>query len=215
MHNLVDQRTFHKLASSGDAAGAAVERLGSVAARAADDGSRVVTFCFSDGSVDRVGDTIDPYGWDLASFRSNPVCLWAHDSGSPPIGRVLRTYISADRLMGQIQFASGDIYPFADQVYRLVKNGFINSVSVGFAPIAWEWADNRQGGIDFTQQELLEVSVVPVPANANALVQAAVKSLAQRGAALGRHEPALSVMQYAGTARDRRWYLAQALKRGI
>jgi len=215
MNKFLSREEFHALARHNAAAGAALERLGSVS-RATDDGSRVITFCFSDGSVDRVGDTIDPYGWELSAFKANPVCLWAHDSSSPPIGRVIRTYISADRLMGQVQFASADVYPFADQVYKLVKNGFINSVSVGFTPIEWEWADNRQGGIDFTRQELLEISVVPVPANSHALVESAVKSLAQRGAALAEHSTlTLSTHSFAGTARDRRWQLAQALRRGI
>jgi HK97 family phage prohead protease len=216
MHKLVDQRTFHQLASAGDAAGAAVERLGSVA-RAAKDGSRVVTFCFSDGSVDRVGDSIDPHGWDTAAFRANPVALWAHDSSSPPIGRVLRTYISNERLMGDIEFASADVYPFADQVYKLVTNRFINSVSVGFLPLEWKWAeDDDRYGINFQRQELLEISVVPVPANANALVQAAVKSLAVRGPAPAeRPTPAPSTMFFSGTAHQRRFDLVQHLKRGI
>jgi HK97 family phage prohead protease len=213
----LSQSDFHKLAERGDAANVGVEHLGR-AVRATDDGSRVVTFCFSDGSVDRVGDTINPHGWQLSGFRANPVCLWAHDSSSPPIGRVLRTYISAERLMGQVQFASGDIYPFADQVYRLVKNGFINSVSVGFQPIEWRFSDDddRQFGIDFIRQELLEISVVPVPANQNALIEAAVKSLAVRGAALAeRAEPLPSVMSFAGTARERRWALANYLKQAL
>jgi HK97 family phage prohead protease len=208
MNKFVDQRTFHKLASAGDTSGAAVEHLGSVT-RATDNGSRVVTFCFSDGSVDRVGDRIDPHGWDLTSFRSNPVCLWAHDSSSPPIGRVRRTYVANSRLMGEIQFASAETYPFADQIYRLVVDGFVNAVSVGFLPLDWKWADDDdRHGINFERQELLEISVVPVPANAHALIEA--KSW-RRGAAT----PALSTLSFAGTARQRRFDLAQHLKRGI
>jgi HK97 family phage prohead protease len=168
---------FRDLARHNAAVGAAIERLGSVS-RAAQDGSRVVTFCFTDGSRDRVGDSINPHGWQLSGFKANPVCLWAHDSSSPPIGRVRRTYVSGERLMGDIEFASAETYPFADQIYRLVVDGFVNAVSVGFLPIEWKWADDDDCfGIDFLRQELLEISVVPVPANANALVQAAVKSL--------------------------------------
>jgi HK97 family phage prohead protease len=217
MTMLFDQRQFHELAERGDAAGAAVERLGSVA-RAADDGSRIVTFCFSDGSVDRMNDRIDPRGWELSAFRQNPVCLWAHDSSSPPIGRVVRTYLAGDRLMGSVEFASAEVYPFADRVYKLVVNRFINSVSVGFLPLEWEFSDDddRNFGIDFLRQELLEISVVPVPANANALVQAAVKSLAVRGATLAeRAEAVLSTQSFSGTLRDRQWSLANALKQAL
>ena len=55
--------------------------------KAYDDGSRRVRFVFSDGSVDRMGDTIAADGWDLADFKRNPVALWAHDSSEPPIGK--------------------------------------------------------------------------------------------------------------------------------
>jgi HK97 family phage prohead protease len=215
LNKYISQTDFHALARRGDAAGAAIERLGSVA-RAADNSSRVITFCFSDGSVDRVGDTINPHGWQLSGFKANPVCLWAHDSSSPPIGRVLRTYVAGERLMGSIEFASAEVYPFADQVFKLVTNRFINSVSIGFLPIEWKWADDDDRfGIDFERQELLEISVVPVPANANALVQASVKALAVRGAALGRTEPVPSTMNYAGDAKTRRWHLARSLRKGI
>jgi hypothetical protein len=55
-----------------------------------------------------------------------------------------------------------------------------------------------------------------VPANQHALVQAAVKSLAVRGAALAeRSEPVPSVMSFSGTARDRRWGLANYLKQAL
>ena len=55
--------------------------------RGFDDSRRAVRFCFSDGSVDRVGDTVDPRGWQLAQFLKNPIALFAHDATSPPIGR--------------------------------------------------------------------------------------------------------------------------------
>jgi HK97 family phage prohead protease len=205
MPQYVDARRFRELVRDGDAAGVAVERLGSVA-RAANNGSRVITFCFSDGSTDRMNDRIDPYGWDTSAFQKNPVCLWAHDATAPPIGRVRRTYISGDRFMGDIEFASAETYPFADQIYRLVVDGFVKAVSVGFLPIEWQWADDdksRPGGINFERQELLEISVCPIPANANALVQAAVKSLARRHSAPTIRPPALSTLSYAGTLQQR------------
>jgi HK97 family phage prohead protease len=205
-YKFVDQRRFRELASLGDAAGAAVERLGSVA-RAADDDSRVVTFVFSDGTVDRMGDVIDPYGWDTSAFKKNPICLWAHDATSPPIGKVQRTYVSADRFMGDIEFASAETFPFADQIYRLVVDGFVKAVSVGFTPIEWDWADSKERptGIDFKRQELLEISVVPIPANANALIEARAKSWRRGSAVLAeRASPAPSVFSYAGTLQDRK-----------
>src|SRR5580704_5637157 len=99
MPQFVDQRRFRELAAAGDTAGAGVEHLGSVA-RATDDGSRTVRFVLSDGSIDRMGDSIDPYGWELTAFRTNPVVLFAHLSSEPPVGRMVRTFVANGRLMG-------------------------------------------------------------------------------------------------------------------
>jgi HK97 family phage prohead protease len=214
---LVDQRTFHKLASAGDTTDAAVERPARVL-RTSDEESRTVRFCLSDSSVDRMGDTIRAAGWHLAPYKANPVVLWSHMSSAPPIGRMVNVWVSGDRLLGDVRFPDAATYEFGDQVFRLIKAGYISAGSVGFWPLKFSFSDDedRQFGIDFHEQELLEFSVTPVPANANALVQAAVKSLAVRGAALAeRPTPAFSTMSFSGTARDRRYQLAQALKRGI
>jgi HK97 family phage prohead protease len=81
--------------------------------------------------------------------------------------------------MGDIEFASAETYPFADQIFRLVRGGYISAVSVGFKPVDWDFAKepSRMGGIDFKRQELLEISVTPIPANQNALIEARAKGL--------------------------------------
>jgi HK97 family phage prohead protease len=49
-----------------------------------------------------------------------------------------------------------------------------SATSVGFNPIKFAFTDDPQRcyGIDFLEQELLEFSCVPVPANADALIEA-------------------------------------------
>jgi HK97 family phage prohead protease len=147
--------------------------------RTPDDGSRVVRFVLSDGSVDRMGDTIDPTGWQLSSYRKNPVCLWAHDSSAPPIGRTIAVWSDGTRLLGDIKFADSAVYPFADTIFKLLTAGYLQAGSVGFMPIEYDWSDDdeRPFGLDFKRQELLEFSIVPVPANANALTEARSKGL--------------------------------------
>jgi HK97 family phage prohead protease len=135
-------------------------------------GSRTISFTFSDSSVDRVGDTIDAQGWRLDEFRKNPVALFGHDSSSVEniIGKASNVHVEGTRLLGDIEFMAASVNPKADAVFKMIKGGFINAVSVGFMPI--EWNPNKNGGISFTKQSLLEISVVPVGANPNALTQA-------------------------------------------
>ncbi len=143
---------------------------------------RIVRFCFSDASVDRVGDKIEVGGWATKDFMRNPTILWAHDGGSPPIGRCKRVFVSGDRLMGDIEFAPPDVSSFADKIFRLVKSAYLKSVSVGFIPV--EWKPMAGGGIYFLKQTLLEVSLTPLPANPNALAE--VRALGMKGADLER-----------------------------
>lgn len=138
--------------------------------------SRVVRFIFSDSSVDRYGDTIDARGWAIEHFMTNPVALFGHDSGTIEnvVGKAVRVWVEGDKLVGDIEFAEASVNPAAETVFQMVKAGYLNAVSVGFAPLEWTLTKDksRPGGIDFKKQELLEISIVPIPANANALAVA-------------------------------------------
>jgi len=175
---LLDQPAFQQAARRGQARGAGVAHE-AIVLRTIDAESRVVRFVFSDGSVDRVGDTIDPNGWDLSAYKRNPVVLFAHDSSAPPIGRTQHVWSDGTRLLGDIKFAPPETYEFADTIFRLIRDGFLRSGSVGFIPIDYEFSKDadRPFGIDFKRQELAEFSIVPVPANANALIEARAKGL--------------------------------------
>ena len=145
------------------------------AARVAEDdvaqrASGPVTFVLSTDDVDRHGDVVSADGWRLEAYLRNPVLLWAHDYRHPAIGRALSLWTEPRRLMAKIEFAPS---AFAQEVAALYAHGFQWGVSVGFRPIRWEERrDARTGaylGLRYLEQELLEVSAVPVPANRNAL----------------------------------------------
>lgn len=182
MTKLISVEQFRKDARAKRNPSGAVFRVSSFTPKSLDDGSRTIRFCFSDGNVDRMGDTIDPAGWDLTDFNRNPVSLWAHDSSQPPIGRASNVGVEGQRLMGDIEFAPPETYAFADTIYRLTLGNFLNAVSVGFIPLDYEWSkdDDREWGIDFLKQTLLEISVCPVPANPNALGDARAKGIDTR-----------------------------------
>jgi hypothetical protein len=136
--------------------------------------ARAVSYIFSTGAVARDNHTIDPNGWQLGAFRQNPVFLFCHDSSAPPIGRVSDIGVSAGALRGTVVYADAQTYDFADTIYRLVVGGFLNSVSVSWDPIKFSYSTDRSrpGGIDFKEQELREISQVPVPADVNAIATA-------------------------------------------
>jgi HK97 family phage prohead protease len=143
---------------------------------------RALRFTISTGSVDRERDTIAIAGWDLANFKNNPVVLWGHDASRLPIGRAFDVTIEGGALKASVEFIPDDTPEggqFAEAVYRLARGGFIAATSVGFRPLKWDYsADKDRGaddwfpGIDFAEQELVELSIVTVPANPEALVDA-------------------------------------------
>jgi len=143
---------------------------------------RALRFTISTGSVDREQDRIALAGWDLANFKRNPVVLWGHDASRLPIGRAYDLQIAGGGLKASVEFIPADTPEggqFAEAVYRLARGGFIAATSVGFRPLAWEYTTDKERGadewfpgIDFNQQELVELSVVTVPANPEALLDA-------------------------------------------
>lgn len=153
--------------------------------------ARTISYLVSDETPDRMGDIIRVKGWDVASYKQNPVVLWAHDGKSvPPIGKatnVRRRYGPA-RLTADIEFAPKEAHEFADTIYQLASRGFVRATSVGFMPRETEEVDEKKReklglgpyGQLYTGAELMEISVVAVPANPSAL-QDGVKTLAAEG----------------------------------
>ena len=137
-------------------------------------GDRSIKFVITTGDADRENDVIDPTGWDVSNYLKNPVVLFAHDYGSLPIARTTKLEQHDDHLIAIAEFATEELNPMAEQVFNMLKQGFLRGASVGFRPTVFEY-NNERGGGDFSGQELLEFSVVPIPANAQSLMAAGVK----------------------------------------
>jgi hypothetical protein len=66
-----------------------------------------------------------------------------------------------------MEFAPAGVDPHIDAVRKLWELGFLNAASVGFTPKSG--TPTGKGGTRYTDWELLEFSIVPIPANADAL----------------------------------------------
>jgi HK97 family phage prohead protease len=135
----------------------------------------IKTFTISTSSVDREGDRLLA-NWELGNFSKGGSVLWAHDSRRTPehvIAAPKATWQEGEALKSRAQFTPRDINPTGYMVYQLIDFGALRSSSVGFNPLEWKIIDdNSRWGYDFERIELLEWSVVPVPANPEALVDA-------------------------------------------
>ncbi|WP_210526370.1 HK97 family phage prohead protease [Rubellimicrobium arenae] len=130
-----------------------------------------LTFVLSDGTVDRYGDVIEPEGWDLRWFKRNPIALFGHDNAFP-IGNWANVRIESGKLLGQLKLADEGTSDRIDELIRLVRQKILKAVSVGFKPIEYEPLANGKGGLRYLKQELLETSLVTIPANPAALAVA-------------------------------------------
>jgi HK97 family phage prohead protease len=138
-------------------------RLGQI--KSASKHSGLMTFVASTEDEDRGRDVIRQDGWDLDNFRRNPVYMFGHDYSRPPIGTVPKVWVENRKLFNTVRFDEDD--RFAAEIARKYRSGVLRAQSVGFRPI--EFKERRGGGIEFTRAELLEISAVSIPMNAQAL----------------------------------------------
>lgn len=162
-------------------------------ARAAGDDD--LEFVLSDDTKDRYGDVIDPKGWVLSSFRKNPIALFNHDSKFP-IGNWQSVRVEGNRLLGKLKLAAEGTSERIDEIIRLVEQGILRAVSVGFQPIEQEPLKDNSG-MFFKKQELLETSLVSIPANPSAVQLARSLNVSDDTIALvfGKHADTDGVMR--------------------
>lgn len=147
--------------------------------RRKEDDDRTITFVASDSTRDSAGTVLNQDNWNLTRFNSNGIIGYQHkvyggwdDTDNPDnvIGKGY-AYVENGKLMVDITFEPKEINELAEKIYQKVLFGSLRAVSVGFLPIGkgrfGEGADSET--YYFAGQELLEVSVVNIPANPNAL----------------------------------------------
>ena len=138
--------------------------------------------------VSRNGDQLNLAGMSFENYMKNPVVLWAHDygvnflsgatpSGGIPIAKTLEIGHYDGRIVADFEFNSGD--DFAARVENAWNGGFIRAASIGYMPTKYkEVEDEKTGRVVYQteESELLEWSLVPVPADPDS-VRAAARAL--------------------------------------
>lgn len=133
-------------------------------------------FVLSTDSRDRMGDIVDQ-DFSLAQFKKNPIALWAHSHASP-IGtweKLRKDTIqigkrTVNRTIGRLKLAAEGTSEHIDFLRSMIEQRILKTVSIGFRPGKYEALDedNPWNGYRLSENELLECSVVSVPANPEA-----------------------------------------------
>ena len=137
-------------------------------------------------AVDADGDVVDPAGCILTRFLKNPVIHADHSYKiEDVIGKATEIAVTKDGITAKIQFAN--VTQRARDAWELVKAGYVKANSIGFIALSGvirgtKEFDEYVKGVSYkvgadcnriiTGFELLESSIVSIPANPLALMQA-------------------------------------------
>jgi HK97 family phage prohead protease len=139
-----------------------------LAVKAMDDDERVITGTATTPSVDRMGDIVEPLG---VTFKNPMPLLHQHDNDRP-VGTVKFDKPTVQGITFTARMPKidepGPLKDRVDTAWGEVKNGLVRAVSIGFRPIEYSFIEN--GGIRFQEIEVYELSLVSVPAQADAVI---------------------------------------------
>jgi HK97 family phage major capsid protein/HK97 family phage prohead protease len=144
--------------------------------KAVEPGRRRISGIASTPELDRVGDMFDPAG---ATFR-NPIPLLFHHDDKSPIGTATLTAtpagITFDAIMPTVD-DPGPLKTRTDDAWQCLKAGVITGASIGYRILEGGVEYLKSGGRRLRKTEICELSLVTIPANAQATIRL-VKSLA-------------------------------------
>lgn len=165
--------------------------------KAVNEDERIITGIASTPSPDRDGDIMEPEG---AKFRSDTPFLWQHDR-SQPIGTCTPKMVKGGleitaKLVKPTPDMPSQLIARLDEAWASIKAGLVRGLSIGFRPIEYSFLD--EGGIRFLSWDLLEVSAVTIPANAECSISTVKSFDRQLLAASGNEKPVVKATQSAG-----------------
>jgi len=137
--------------------------------RSVDSDQRTIRGVATTPTPDRMGDIVEPLG---VSFKNPLPLLWQHMS-SKPVGLVkfdkpTKAGITFEATISKID-EPGVLKERLDEAWQSVKAGLVRAVSIGFRALEHAMLENGRG-IRFVKSEVLELSLVTIPANADATI---------------------------------------------
>lgn len=150
--------------------------------KAVDAEKRLITGTATTPEPDRLGDIVEPLG---VTFK-NPLPLLLYHDSQRPVGTVqfdkpTKAGITFTAKLPAID-EPGTLRERVNEAWQSLKAGLISGVSIGFR--ALEHAFMKDGGVHFLKTEVLELSLVAIPANASATIHT-IKTLDGGHAASG------------------------------
>lgn len=146
--------------------------------RQVDEDKRIIEGMATTPMQARDGDILETDG---ISFKLPIPFLYRHKD---PFGNVVKATVSKDGIMVRVQVGAAGISQALDEHWNEVKAGLVRGLSIGWRTIA-EMYDKEINGYRIMKSEWLELSAVPVPADANAMMIAVRSADADSLAELG------------------------------
>ena len=157
--------------------------------------------------IDRVDEIVEPAGMDIRNFMKNRILLADHMYYTrTSIGIVEDLRPEHDGVHFEAWVGDPQKAPLTDvqrDVRSLIAQGILRTVSIGFIPLeikAPEWDDQGKlvSPAIVTKWEMLELSIVAVPCNADATFE--MRYLAEKTIAL--NEKSSQLLHNSGTSHD-------------
>lgn len=134
-----------------------------------DNGVYKISGIASTPTPDRSRDVVNPMG---AKFKTPMPLLWQHRS-SEPVGTVTMATPTAAGIPFTAEIPkvmeSGKLKDRIDEATQSLKYGLVNAVSIGFRALKYNYLED--GGIEFDEWEWMELSLVTIPAQPEAVIQ--------------------------------------------
>lgn len=140
-----------------------------VEVKAVDDEKRIISGLATTPAPDRIGDVVEPMG---AKFNIPLPLLWQHQADMP-VGQVTAAKPNKKGIPFTARIAKidepGELKNIVDKAWQAVKANLVRGVSIGFRSL--EHNVMEDGGWRFIDWEWLELSLVTIPANAEATIE--------------------------------------------